>query len=437
MAIVATITSGFSMLTDIGLAPNIVRSNRGDDWEFLNTAWTVQVIRGAIVTAAVISMAWPLAAFYGTNDPLAWDLRWIIPLVALGILIDSFQSINVQVAARHLNLARVTILQLGSQVIGISVMILLAWQTQSVYAMPIGGVVTASVQCALSYLILPGKINRFRWEREAVLELFNFGKWIMLSTMIFFLSMQIDKLIFAKIFTLADVGVYSIAASLAILPLTLIGKLQSSIVFPLYSRLIDHGEHLPNIVRRTKAPVLLVAAYLVSSCIACAESFTAAAYNESYAVVGIYMPILVVGTWFGTIGGSYTSAFMAVGRSSWVAIANFSRLVIFCLSLVPAIYFHGFIGAVIMVAAAELFKLPLIYYFANRLKILDIKMDMLLSILVSVLGVGTVFLTKWIFVSSNLHPLALMIIQFTFVSLVFAPLIIRVARSFKSLGNVQ
>ncbi len=37
---------GFDVVSDLGLTPNIVRSSRGDEPEFLNTAWTMQVLRG-------------------------------------------------------------------------------------------------------------------------------------------------------------------------------------------------------------------------------------------------------------------------------------------------------------------------------------------------------------------------------------------------------
>ena len=46
------------LISDIGIRPSIIRSNRVDDPRFLNTAWTVQIIRGGIITSMVL-----LAAF--------------------------------------------------------------------------------------------------------------------------------------------------------------------------------------------------------------------------------------------------------------------------------------------------------------------------------------------------------------------------------------
>ena len=46
MALVQIFIRGLSLFSDIGIRPSIIRSDRGDDPIFLNTAWTIQVIRG-------------------------------------------------------------------------------------------------------------------------------------------------------------------------------------------------------------------------------------------------------------------------------------------------------------------------------------------------------------------------------------------------------
>src|SRR3954451_23684420 len=43
MTLLNTTITGLSLFSDIGLTPNIIRSKRGDEPEFLNTAWTIQV----------------------------------------------------------------------------------------------------------------------------------------------------------------------------------------------------------------------------------------------------------------------------------------------------------------------------------------------------------------------------------------------------------
>ncbi len=57
MAIVNMMMIGLIMFSDVGLLQNIVQSNRGEDLDYLNTAWTIQIIRGFVlfVIALMIS----------------------------------------------------------------------------------------------------------------------------------------------------------------------------------------------------------------------------------------------------------------------------------------------------------------------------------------------------------------------------------------------
>src|SRR5690242_3160796 len=57
MAIATVIMVGLEMFSDLGLRPNIVQSRRGSDPAFLNTAWSVQIIRGLCLWAAALLIA--------------------------------------------------------------------------------------------------------------------------------------------------------------------------------------------------------------------------------------------------------------------------------------------------------------------------------------------------------------------------------------------
>ena len=63
MAIVTVLLIGLAMFSDIGLGPSVVRSQKTKDERFLNTAWTMQIIRGAVLAAACALLAIPAASF--------------------------------------------------------------------------------------------------------------------------------------------------------------------------------------------------------------------------------------------------------------------------------------------------------------------------------------------------------------------------------------
>jgi hypothetical protein len=64
MALVQVFLSGLQMFSDIGIQTSVIRSKRGEDPAFLDTAWTVQVLRGGLLWLGCLGIAGPAAAFY-------------------------------------------------------------------------------------------------------------------------------------------------------------------------------------------------------------------------------------------------------------------------------------------------------------------------------------------------------------------------------------
>ena len=127
MALITVFMVGLAMFSDIGLSPAILQDQRGDDPNFLNTVWTIQVIRGVCLWLGTCIIALPVAAFYG--EPM---LAQLLPAAGLTLLVSGLNPTRLDTANRHLMLGRVVLIDLLSQVIGIVVVVLLAWSMRSV-----------------------------------------------------------------------------------------------------------------------------------------------------------------------------------------------------------------------------------------------------------------------------------------------------------------
>jgi O-antigen/teichoic acid export membrane protein len=426
MAIVTAVIQGLVMVSDIGLGPNIVQNKRGDDVRFLNTAWTIQVIRGVVLSGFAIALAWPVAAFYAANDPSAWELRWLIPIIAIGTLIEGFQSTKLKTAARHMNLGRVTLLELACQIVTAATIIGLAWAMRSVYALAIGSVVGMCLHSILSHAALRGQSNRFCWDRPAVNDIIKLGKWIFVSTILTFLALQIDKLAFGRMFSLAEVGVYAVAASIAMLGPSLLGRVQGAVAFPLYSRMLDHQQDLDSVVQQTKVPMLTLGGYVFALSVGCAETFVALAYDVRYSAAGVHIAILAAGAWFAVIDGIYGAALLASGRAQWVAAVNAVKVGSFCLMLWPASHFGGIAGAVI---ASDLIKLAVGLAGARSIGLRRRMPDLLFTVYSAMVGLSVLMVARTLHFENRVQLSILLVAEFMMVSLMFMPLLLRTWRA--------
>ncbi|MEM1416619.1 MAG: oligosaccharide flippase family protein [Myxococcota bacterium] len=212
MAIVGSVLQGLELFSDIGIRPSIIRSER-EDRRFLDTAWTLQALRGLILGLIAIGLTRPVAAFYD-----APELIYLLPIAVVGSFIDSLQSTKLATETRELNLRRLEITTLVSQAMAVLGMVGWAAVDPTVTSLAAGAILGSITRLLMSHFYLPGPVNRFAWDKDAVTEVVTFGRWILLSTLIHFASSQSDKLIFGKLLTMEALGVYHMGAVIARLP---------------------------------------------------------------------------------------------------------------------------------------------------------------------------------------------------------------------------
>jgi len=313
--------TGAEMFSDIGLRPNIIRSERGEDPVFLNTAWTLKIIRGVLLWLIMCLMAWPISHFYQDER-----LLLLIPVIGLETLISSFSSTSISVLYRRMQLKTVKLFALSLGIFGTIVTILLAWYYQSVWAIVFGGLIGTTVATILSHFILPGPKNHFAWDKEVARSLFSFGKWIFVSTFFTFLAMQVDRIILGKLLTLEFLGIYSIAIMYSELPKQLVARISREILYPLYSRLNrEPGVNtLSKIIKIRWLTIMFCGAFL-ALLISVGDLFILFIYDERYHAASLYFPFLAFGIWFYVLGQTVSPAILALGKPQYSALGNFLR----------------------------------------------------------------------------------------------------------------
>ena len=359
VALVYTFTTGLQLFTDVGTGPAIVQNPRGDDPRFLNTVWTIACIRGVLLWIAAWVIAAPVASFYG--EPM---LAWLIPAAGFSSVIDGFTATSAHQMRRHMRLERITVMSLMSQVLGSTVTIGVALlgrflygpnDPRAVWAVVAGGLTVSFSYLVFSYTVLPHIRHRFEFDPIAVKSYAKVGRWIFLSTLLTFLAGPADRLVFGKMIPLSLLGIYGIAATLAILPLQAISNLGNSVVFPAYSRLQERID-FRQVFGRVRLPILLGGALAVSGVIASGPFLIRVLYDKRYADAAWILQFLGAMTWFQILENANASALLAKGRADWMAAGNGAKLVGMLVFLWLGFSLAGFPGALLGLVLAEAMK---------------------------------------------------------------------------------
>jgi O-antigen/teichoic acid export membrane protein len=346
MSLVNVIIMGLALFSDIGVGVSIVRSKRGNDPDFLNSAWTIQVIRGFWIWIVAVAIAYPASQFYKTPE-----LLWLIPVIALNSVISGFNSTGLFTSYRNMAVKKMVIVGLVTQIIALAVMITWAWIQPSIWALIAGTLVSTFGYMVWSHFFIPGQHSRFRWDKTAVQEIFSFGKWIFISTALTFLAGQADRMILGKIFSLEMLGVYAIALTLSDVPRQMVSGLSSKIIFPTLSRLV----HLPRPefqrqILSTRKRFLMFLALGLAIMAAFGDLLILFLYDKRYEQAAWMLPLLAIGVWPNMLSQTIDQALYAIGKPSYASVGNLFRFLYNVIGIPLGFAQFGIMGAIIVVA---------------------------------------------------------------------------------------
>lgn len=422
MVLVNVFLQGLTMFSDVGIAPSIIRSGRGDDPVFLNSAWTVQALRGLALFSCAALIAPGVARLYG--EP---GLASYLPVAGVAALVAGLDSTKLVTASRHLLLGRRTLIELVAQLASIAVMVCWALLQPSVWSLVAGGLANALTKCVLSHLALPGPRNRFQLEREACRELFGFGRWIFVSTAITFLALQVDRLLLGKLVPLGQLGVYGMAQQLAALPTVVLGALVGSIVFPMLSAAARSApDSLPERADRTRAALLPCGLFAVLALVLLGPAFFRTLYDARYQDATWMVVALAAPLWFLILTQTADRALLVVGDTRALATCNAVSLagkVAGCLVGFRLGGLAGFIvGSTLGTAAGHMVVQMVLWRHGIRILAQDVRATALLVLL----GTAGVRLEGWL--GAALEPRARTLLELGIAALVLVPLGLLAAR---------
>lgn len=365
MALVNVVLIGLAMFSDVGVGPAIAQNPRGDDPAFLDTAFTINVARGAVLWGMTCLLGWPVSVLYGVPD-----LAVMLPVAGLALLASGFNPTRIDTAQRHLLLGRVTMLDLCAQSIGIAVMVGLSLIWPSVWSLVVGAVLGAAVKPLIMARYLPGRRNALRWEPAAGRALVHFGKWIFLSTACGFVISQGDKAILGAYLTLEAFGVYNIGYFLASFPMLLGGAVVSRIMIPVYrDRHLSPGNAAR--LRRLRFGLTGGIVVMLAGMAAFGPQIIGLLYDARYGAAGGILVAVALAQMPLAVGMTYDQAALAAGQSRIFFAVIAVRAVMQTLAFVVGVELGGLAGALIGFALAGVLLHAAIVVLARRFGVWD------------------------------------------------------------------
>jgi len=395
MAIVTVIMIGLAMFSDVGLLQNIVQSKRGEEPGYLNTAWTIQIIRGFVIFFIALLASGGLyylgqegylsaGTVYGNEQ-----LPIILAIVSITAVISSFDSIYIPLLNRKLMMGKLITTELVSQTVGLVFMLIWAWYQRDIWALVFGSIVSSLIKMLLSHSLNLGERCNLHWDRAAVHEIFHFGKWIFVSSILGFMLSQGDRLLLGLWVSPEILGVYSIAFFLAMALKDILKKVVSSVFYPVLSEIArGNPDELRGVYYKIRAKVDFISMISAGLMASMGHVIIDILYDDRYVEAGWMIEVLSLSLVF--IGYSMAGiCLMAKGHvksNTWLILIA----TLFLYISVPIAYnYFGLYGAIVMISVNYIIDIPSTFYMLKKHDLLLLPKEFrMLPVLVVSYGIG-------------------------------------------------
>lgn len=370
--VIASIVFAFGMVSDLGFQAFVVRHPDGDKPRFLDTIWTMAVLRSVILTVTAFACAPALAALFGKNE-----LAPLIETAAFIFVIEGTASLTLLTALRHRMVLRLSLLELAVLVGQILLSFVLAYFWRSYWAILISMLAGSGIKNLLSYVLFPNSVRKLAFDRQYIRELWGFARFVTGSSIITLLLLQSDKFALGRLMSLDHFGFYILAGNLAAAPLAFTTAYASRVLFPAYSQAWRDGEDdLRSLFYAKRRLPSLLYCFAAGGLIGCAPLVITALYDPRYATAAIYLQILAIAPLFALASYAGNETLTATGHIKATFQANLAKLAWFCVAGPVGYALGGVLGLVLAVGLMEIPPVILKWTQMHRLQLLDLRQEL-------------------------------------------------------------
>jgi O-antigen/teichoic acid export membrane protein len=372
LAIVSTVQIVAHLFTDVGVSQAIIQSPHGQERAFLNTAWTIQVVRGFIVwglgiLAAIFLVVAAKFGWLAGNSVYAFpELPLLLIAASFSAVIMGFQTTKVIVANRNLDIWRVTLIDLTSQFLALVFTVVAGLLTRSIWSYIAAGLLTSLLCVLFSQIFLKGPPNRPAWDAASIKDLSRFGGWVLVSSALGGGAANSDRMLLGGIITPAMLGLYSIASNLVAVVDGVAGRIFGAVALPTLSNIRrSQPERFNALFFRIRWLVDAGMIGLSGFLFATSHLIVAILYDPRYVQAGPILQILSLGLLFARYNLAH-SAYLALGLPSYLTLLNVTKLVSIC-TLIPVLfYLEGQQGAIFAIAF-HMVPVVIVTFYLNSL----------------------------------------------------------------------
>ena len=323
-----------------------------------DTAWTLQIIRGVLISGLMIIFSEEISYFF--NEP---RLGEVLVILSLGLLARSFANIGIVDFRKKLNFDKDFKILLYPRLVSFFSTILLAIAWGNYWAL-IWGLMIGH----LAHIIASYGMHKFRPKitLTSFRKVFGFSKWVFANSILQFLIYKFDTFLIGRVLGTRMLGLYSVSFEISTLATSELAAPIRRAMLPGYSKVSNNAQALQDLYLDVFALTMMVTFPVAIGVISISDLIVFTILGDKWVdAIPIIEIVAIVGA-LQAIGGGASPLFLAIKRPrniTFIMLGTFIPQVPLMLWAADA---NGIIGIAWALIATWLWRILLTLYFVSQ-----------------------------------------------------------------------
>lgn len=344
-----------------------ISSQKLVDRRYLNTVFTVRLLRGIVICGILCGLSWPMAWFFFEDNaqPSYWLPGLFLVLAPNGVL-DALQSPARAARMKGLDFRRIVFGDFVAAVLGAGVTVLLAYLWHDVWAMVVGHLAATALRSLVSYFSAPHR-PEFCFDRAVLKELLHYNIGAAGAPFLLLMIFVSPAMVLGKFLKdLPALAIFEFAGKIAKLPEEVFLRVLAPVAIPAYAQLRNDNARLGRAWLQAVRAFVLVGTPMTLCLIWCGDALPGVIFGAEYGSIGGLFALQALHGGIAGLMSVVGPLFWAVGRPQLDRTAQFFR----CLCMyglgIPAGMHYGVKGFAAATCIAITVGLLFSVFFALR-----------------------------------------------------------------------
>ena len=351
--IVTIVLELLEVLTETGINIFLVQEKKDID-EYINTSWVISIVRGIVISLAIVLLAPVISAFF--NSP---DAKSLIYMVAIVPFMRGFINPSVVKFQKDLTFNKQFWYQSALNLVEVAVSVVFSIIMRSPVALIYGMAASAAVEVVLSFIVVSPR-PRLELNIPFAKEIVGRGKWVTGAGIFNYFFLHGDDMVIGKVLGSIPLGLYQVGYRISILPITEVAGVFGTVALPVYVKIMHDKERLKKAFFRIVLGIALLVTPFSLLLFFFTKPIVLIVLGEQWVGAVDALRVLAVYGLVRAIVYPAYALFFAVKKQQYVTLITFAGIAGLFGSIFPLVAKYGIVGAAISALIGTLVTVPFI-----------------------------------------------------------------------------